>query len=124
MALELTDYEVAVAENADLAWINDRFRSTWGADFTIPGQIVMTRGVAALPYEAQVKIMVTVMQFADFTEDNDPYGDHSFGVFTIEGERLYWKIDYYDRDYRYGSEDPRDLAQTGRVLTILLASEY
>ncbi|PKQ10894.1 MAG: hypothetical protein CVT70_17170 [Alphaproteobacteria bacterium HGW-Alphaproteobacteria-1] len=124
MAQELTDYEVAVAENADLAKINDRFRSTWGADFTIPGQIVMTRGVANLPYEAQVKITVAVMQFADFTEDNDPYGDHSFGLFTTEGERLFWKIDYYDSAYRYGSENPRDLARTRRVLTILLASEY
>lgn len=124
MALELTAYEMAVAENADLAQINDRFRSTWGADFTIPGQIVMTRGVAALPYGAQVEIMVTVMQFSDFTEDNDPYGDHSFGVFTIAGDRLFWKIDYYDADCRFGSENPRDLAQTRRVLTILLASEY
>ncbi len=36
-------------ETADkIAEQNDRFRNTWGADFTVPGQIVMTRGVADL----------------------------------------------------------------------------
>jgi hypothetical protein len=35
-----------------------------------------------------------------------------------------WKIDYYDLAYHMGSEDPTDLAQTLRVLTILLSSEY
>ena len=33
---------------AKIAAQNDRFRRTWGADFTVPGQIVMTRGVADL----------------------------------------------------------------------------
>ena len=33
---------------AKIAEQNDRFRRTWGADFTVPGQIVMTRGVADL----------------------------------------------------------------------------
>jgi hypothetical protein len=34
---------------------------------------------------------------------------------------MLWKIDYYDRDRRYGSPDP---AVTPRVLTIMLTSEY
>ena len=38
--------EAAIA--AVIAEQNDRFRTTWGADFTVPGQIVLTRGVADL----------------------------------------------------------------------------
>lgn len=122
------DATVEAARVALIAEQNDQFRTTWGADFTVPGQIVMTRGVAALSHEAQVAIMVAVMQFSEFTEDNDPYGTHDFGIFTVaEGERevrLYWKIDLYDAGYEFGSDDCADTAKTRRVLTILLPEEY
>jgi hypothetical protein len=42
----------------------------------------------------------------------------------ISGERVFWKIDYYDKSLEYGSEDPADPEQTMRVMTIMLASEY
>ena len=33
---------------ANIAEQNDRFRKTWGADFTVPGQIAVTPGVTCL----------------------------------------------------------------------------
>ncbi len=69
---------------AKIAEQNDRFRTTWGADFTVPGQIVMTRGVADLSPAAKAIIMQRVQKFDTFTEDNDPYGDHTFGAFDFE----------------------------------------
>lgn len=39
-------------------------------------------------------------------------------------DTIFWKIDYYDQDLCSGSEDPRDLSKTCRVLTILLAEEW
>ena len=41
-----------------------------------------------------------------------------------DAERIFWKIDYYDPSLDFGSEIPSDPAQTVRVLTIMLASEY
>ncbi|MFK7882345.1 DUF3768 domain-containing protein [Roseobacter sp.] len=107
---------------------NDRFRNTWGADFTIPGQIVQTNGVAALSFAWQAKIMTTVMQFSEFTEDNDPYLKRDFGAFalTIDGktEHFLWKVDLYDRDYRYGTDDDANPDVTRRVLTLMLSTDY
>jgi hypothetical protein len=56
--------------------------------------------------------------------DNDPFEEHDFGSFEHDGERIFWKIDYYDRSLTKGSGAPSDPAQTRRVLTIMLASEY
>lgn len=65
-----------------------------------------------------------VQAFSAFTPDNDPYGEHDFGAFDLGGQRLFWKIDYYDHDLRYGSDDPANPDITTRVLTIMMASEY
>lgn len=114
--------------NAIIAEQNDRFRTTWGADFTVPGQIMLTRSVADLSPAAKAIIMQRVQTFSEFSEDNDPYGDHTFGAFEFEiagnSYHIFWKIDLYDKDYSMGSDNPADVAVTRRVLTVLHASEY
>lgn len=121
--------EVKAAQDAVIiATQNDQFRKTWGADFTIGGQIVMTRSVADMPPSTQVQIMQGVQKFETFDADNDPYGDHSFGSIKVMNEgvetSLFWKFDYYDLDLKGGSENPSDLAATRRVLTIMQPHEY
>jgi len=59
-----------------------------------------------------------------FTPDNDPYGAHDFGSLDIDGTTIFWKIDLYDNDLKFGSPNPEDPSVTTRVLTILLAEEY
>lgn len=113
---------------AKIAEQNDRFRQTWGADFTVLGQVVMTRGVADLSPAAKANIMQRVQDFDTFSEGNDPYGDHGFGAFEIEiggnNYHIFWKVDLYDTDYSMGSDDPANPQVTRRVLTIMHASEY
>lgn len=99
--------------------LNDNFRSTF-----IGGQVVTTAGVADLPIDVKARAFLQVQRFARFDADNDPHGEHDFGSFEVAGEKFFWRIDYYDRDVMYGSEDPSDPEKTTRVLTIMLAEEY
>lgn len=99
--------------------LNDAFRTTFRG-----GRIMMTPGVNETPDCVKAEILTKVANFKDFTDDNDPHGEHDFGSFDLVGRKFFWKIDYYDRDLRYGSENPADPEQTSRVLTIMLASEY
>ena len=84
----------------------------------------MTAGVIALGQDRQLKILEAVSKFDRFDEDNDPYGEHDFGALEVEGERLFFKIDYYDQSLSAHSSDPSDDTVTKRVLTIILAGEY
>jgi len=102
-----------------IAALNDRFRQTyWG------GKVMTTSGVNQLSEETSAAVFAAVMHYDNFTEDNDPYGEHDFGKVTIEGRDYFFKIDYFDLTMRHGSENPADPTITTRVLTIMLASEY
>jgi hypothetical protein len=99
--------------------LNDNFRSTF-----IGGQVVMTAGVSELPIDVKANILLKVKSFSAFDGGNDPHGEHDFGSFEVGEETFFWKIDYYDSDCRYGSEDAGDPDKTTRVLTIMCADEY
>jgi len=88
------------------------------------GQVLLTHGVHSLDDELKRKVLHAVQTFNDFTKDNDPYGEHDFGMVEIEGSKYYWKIDYYDNNLQYHSPDKSDPNVTKRVLTIMLAEEY
>ena len=106
-------------ETETIRELNDQFRRSF-----IGGRVVMTQGVDALPSEAQSDLMSRVQQFSDFSADNDPHGEHDFGKIELQGNAFFWKIDYYDTELKYGSENPADPDLTTRVLTIMLAEEY
>lgn len=110
---------VAVQTLHRIRVLNDNFRSTF-----MCGQVVMSSGVAALSLGLKARVLIQVQSFADFNSDNVPHGEHDFGSFEVAGEKFFWKIDYYDKDVMFGSEDPSDPDKTTRVLTIMLAQEY
>lgn len=117
-----------IREAALIAAQNDAFRcsilgTTPVADAP-QGQFVMTRGVAALGPDAQLELTRRVAAFDGFNADSDPHGWHEMGVIEFDGTTVWFKLDLYDVDYTYGSPEPSDPAQTRRVLTLLLPSEY
>ena len=99
--------------------LNDTFRQTFNG-----GRVVITEGVDALSAAVKAEVLQQVRSFDRFDRENDPHGEHDFGNFKIEGERFFFKIDYYDLEMEGGSEDPADPAKTSRVLTVMKAEEY
>lgn len=88
------------------------------------GMIVMTSGISAKGDAFVAEALRRVGEFDAFDSDCDPYGEHDFGALTIQGEKIFFKLDYYDLSMKAGSLDPADPAVTKRVLTIMLASDY
>ncbi len=109
-----------MSDHKKIAELNDLCRKSMG----VTCRLVQTFGINTLPENEQSAIREKVELFNDFNEDNDPHGEHDFGAIDHDGEKIFWKIDYYAPDLEHGSEDPSDPGQTARVVTIMLANEY
>lgn len=112
-----------MSEAMRIAALNDAYRQRIGEPGA--GKHYVTDGIASLGREFVIKAIEAVRAFDAFTPDNDPYGERDFGSLVVDGEKVFWKIDYYDRrDPDLGSENPSDASVTERVMTIMLAAEY
>ena len=107
-------------ETQPIRILNDLFRTRGIGN----GSIFVTPGVKDLGEEFLNDAFHAVREFSDFSEDNDPWGEHDCGTAIVRGEKLIWKIDYYNPTLQRGSENPADESVTHRVLTIMLAGEY
>ena len=103
----------------DIATLNDKFRKSF-----IGGEVLLSAGIAAMSSEDKANIVSMVQNFNDFTEDNDPYKEHDFGSFDYKCEKILWKIDYYDLNNQYHSENPANPDITNRILTIMTVFEW
>ena len=123
-------------KHAAIAQQNDMFRQAVCG--TLPenctglsigkGQLVYTQGIQALASAEFKTLLRLVGTSEDFSEENDPHGEHDFGMVEIDAngskQRVFWKFDLYNNDLSGGSPDPADLNVTRRVLTLMLAHEY
>ena len=105
--------------SATIRKLNDSFRQTLTG-----GMVMMTAGVVALGADKQAEILAAVRSFKAFDTDNDPWAEHDFGAVDVAGERVFFKMDYYDLTRAFHSSEPADPNVTERVMTIMLASEY
>lgn len=102
-----------------IALLNDALRTTGKG-----GRIMITCGIQAKGADFIQAVVDAVRSYTDFNPDNDPYEEHDSGFFEVQGEKLMFKVDYYDTAYEAGSPDPANPLVTGRVLTMLLMEEY
>jgi len=89
--------------------INDRLRKLVPT-LPLPHKLRLTSSVCDLPEKDQSRLFAAVRSYDDFSEGNDPWQEHDFGVISIAGATYYWKFDY--------GEDGM------RLLTIMAADEY
>ncbi len=101
--------------------LNDQLRKSFSTDH---GRVMLTHGVGRLDPKVRHRIYRAVKDFDAFTEDNDPHGERDFGNLEVEGQRIFWKIDYYDPSLSRHSDDQADPEVTVRVMTVMLAEEY
>lgn len=88
------------------------------------GQVMITAGLDALGEVVVARILREIAAFTEFSGDNDPHGERDCAALTVEGTRIIWKIDYFDRDLTYHSPNPADPSVTSRIMTVMLADEY
>ncbi len=99
--------------------LNDEFRSTLTG-----GTVMLTAGVRALGRSDVRGVLAAIKSFDAFEDANDPYREHDLGTVELGGERVFFKIDYYDFAMEKHSPDASDPDVTMRVMTVMLAEEY
>jgi len=83
------------------------------------------RDNAVLPTPARVAALrAAIATFSNWSEDNDPYGEHDFGAFDLFDHRLFFKIDYFHPDHDTRAPVSSSIELCRRVLTVMLAEEY
>jgi hypothetical protein len=82
------------------------------------GNVVMTRSVSDMGPKFLVKCLYTLAHYDAFTKDNDPHGEHDSCTFEVNGQKVWFKIEYYNHDMSGGSEDPAHPAVTVRMGTL------
>lgn len=101
---------ITVTKVSDL---NDRFRER-GFNVLLTGGV---RSVTDLN-----GLMEAIRGYSNFNEDNDPWLEHDFGKLDWNGDKIFWKIDYYNEEMTEW-EDPLS-PECHRVMTVMLANEY
>ena len=109
-----------------IAQVNDTFRreAMNGIALSMPGMVVATPRVQALPDPVQRRIFEAIRDYDRFNDGDDQFPDeYAHGFFCIDKEMFAWKIDW--------TADPtgivipeNDKPETFfRVLTIMFAEE-
>lgn len=88
--------------------LNDELRRKGHA---LNGRIVAMGGLSNDDQAKQIRVAIAAGQHSDWNSGDDPYGEHDFGKFELDGEA-------------HGSEHPEDPAVTIRVMTLMYAEDY
>ncbi|MDT0576390.1 DUF3768 domain-containing protein [Croceicoccus sp. F390] len=69
---------------------------------------------------AQARVM-KAMRECTFSKDSP---ERDMAWFEVDDVKVMMKIDYYDADFEYGSQDPANAAETRRAITLMKPEDY
>ncbi len=105
--------------DARIASLNDEFRRRGFGGIVTVSERIRARG------DLFATIAKQAVQADDrFTPETDPRGRHDFGIVTVDGTRVCWKIDYQREDDPTLPVDPASAHNTLRLLSIFTPLEY
>ncbi len=115
----MQDTQTGAVTSERIRALNDELRTTG-----IGGETLVTKNLWALGADFVAKVCAAVCAFDAWSEDNDPWGEHDCATLDVDGERVIFKIDYYDPTLTRHTDDAADPKVTRRVLTIMLAEDW
>ena len=99
--------------------LNDYLRQTRKG-----GKYVLSGELGDLDENIQFSIFVRIAYYSHLNGENDAQNEHNSGWVNLgDGEKIIWKIDYFDLNMKNASPDPSDSNVTRRVLTAMLSIE-
>ncbi|MYL99709.1 DUF3768 domain-containing protein [Novosphingobium sp. FGD1] len=121
--MSLATVAAGMSEREIIARLNDRCRH--GLDRT--GRTVITRtclGTFANNPVAEVVAQAQILaEVRKFTYPDDDRTERDRGQIEYRGTTVYFQIDAYDANLKWGSPDPTDASVTRRVMTIMVRED-
>ena len=108
-----------IERNARIASLNDEFRRRGFGGRVSISERIKARGAVFVSTTRSA-----VQAHDQFNPESDPTGRRDFGIVTVAGVRVCWKIDYLAAEDPRLPVDPLDALGTHRVLSIFTPLEY
>lgn len=107
-----------LAQAKRIGEINDIFRQT-----LMGGKIVFTPKVRALSPNT-IRLLLGALRRGNSKRIHKLYHEKNTGAVVVQKMKFVWNIDYCDRDDEsQKAEDPTDIRNTLRILTVMMESE-
>jgi hypothetical protein len=104
--------------------VNASWVMTEGIAHLLTGDTELDGSTAKEALARMIALRRAIAEYSDWSDGNDPYGEHDFGAFDLFGQRILFKVDYYHPDHDTHAPVPDSIELCRRVLTVMLAEEY
>jgi len=99
--------------------LNDHLRRTGTG-----GRVLITASLQAMGPVAVADILREIASYNGFSPDGEPQCKRDFGAVTYQGQKVFFKIEYYAADKSGRLQNIADPKLTKRVMTVFTSADY